>query len=309
MHLISYSTLIIIFLVFVQACNPQNSQKKDKMSGEHEHTNELVNETSPYLLQHAHNPVDWRPWNEETLKKAVDEDKLMIISIGYAACHWCHVMEHESFEDSTVAAVMNDNFIPIKVDREERPDVDNIYMNAAYMTTGRGGWPLNAIALPDGRPIFGGTYYKKDDWLKVLNYFIKEYKENRDKLEEDAVKMSQNIKNSSIINVSTDNPEYANEYFDRVLNNWIQEIDFEKGGPNRAPKFPMPTNWEFLLEWSAMNDGEKADKAKDAAIVTLDKMASGGIYDHLGGGFARYSVDDEWIVPHFEKMIRQWAIS
>ena len=154
-------------LIFAASCNAH----EDNSNMEHKFTNKLINESSPYLLQHAHNPVDWHPWDDEALSKAKDENKLLVISIGYAACHWCHVMEHESFEDTTVANLMNEFYVSIKVDREERPDVDQVYMDAAYIITGKGGWPLNIIALPDGKPVYAGTYFRKDDWLKVLNYF------------------------------------------------------------------------------------------------------------------------------------------
>jgi len=271
----------------------QDHHKKGK-------ANQLINESSPYLLQHAYNPVDWHPWGDAALSKAKTEDKLMIVSIGYAACHWCHVMEHESFEDSTVAKIMNDNFVNIKVDREERPDVDNIYMQAAYMTNGRGGWPLNAIVLPDGRPVFGGTYYRKTDWIKILNHFSTQYKDNLLKLQEDAARMEQGIKSQSNIALNLDQPEYPDSFLDNTVAGWLSQIDFNKGGPMRAPKFPMPNNWEFLLGYSHMKQNKRA---QEAALITLDKMAMGGIYDHLGGGFARYSVDAEWIVPHFEKMM------
>ena len=157
----------LLILILVISCNAQ----EDGSMNENEYTNNLINESSPYLLQHAHNPVDWYPWSDEALSKAKSENKLLVISIGYAACHWCHVMEHESFEDTIVANLMNEFYVSVKVDREERPDVDQVYMDAAYLTTGRGGWPLNIIALPDGRPVYAGTYFPKDDWLKVLNYF------------------------------------------------------------------------------------------------------------------------------------------
>jgi len=296
-----FNYLLIIILVMSVACN-NSSTVNQSMEQHHKKgkANQLINESSPYLLQHAYNPVDWHPWGDAALSKAKAEDKLMIVSIGYAACHWCHVMEHESFEDSTVAKLMNDNFVNIKVDREERPDVDNIYMQAAYMTNGRGGWPLNAIVLPDGRPVFGGTYYRKPEWIKVLNFFNTQYKDNRLKLEEDAARMEQGIKSQSNIALNLNKPEYPDTFLDNTVAGWLTQIDFKKGGPMRAPKFPMPNNWEFMLNYSYMKQNKRA---QEAALVTLDKMAMGGIYDHLGGGFARYSVDAEWIVPHFEKMM------
>jgi len=300
-NMVLFNYLLLTILFSTIACN--NSNTVNQSMGQHHKkgkANQLINQSSPYLLQHAYNPVDWNPWGDAALSKAKAEDKLMIVSIGYAACHWCHVMEHESFEDSTVAKLMNDNFVNIKVDREERPDVDNIYMQAAYMTNGRGGWPLNAIVLPDGRPVYGGTYYRKPQWIKILNFFASEYKNNRLKLEEDAARMEQGIKSQSNIKLNLDKPAYPNAFLDNTVAGWLTQIDFVKGGPKRAPKFPMPNNWEFMLSYSYMKQNKRA---QEAALITLDKMAMGGIYDHLGGGFARYSVDAEWVAPHFEKMM------
>lgn len=291
--------IVVSFGLLLSSCNSLISQDNNQVK-DHKYTNALVNETSPYLLQHAHNPVDWMPWSKEALKKANDEDKLMIISVGYSACHWCHVMEHESFEDSTVAAIMNSEYVSIKVDREERPDVDQIYMTAAYLTNGRGGWPLNAIALPDGRPVYGGTYYPKDKWLQILEYFTDQWKNNRAALEEAAGKYEEGIKNSEEISLFTGEADYIKENLDDIFNVWQPDIDFVYGGKVGAPKFPMPNNYDYLLHYA-----EKSGKvnAQDAVTTTLDQMAWGGIYDHLGGGFARYSVDAKWVVPHFEKML------
>jgi uncharacterized protein YyaL (SSP411 family) len=268
---------------------------------EHKYTNDLIHESSPYLLQHAHNPVEWHPWSDEVLQKAQFEDKLLIISIGYAACHWCHVMEHESFEDSLVAKIMNDNFICIKVDREERPDVDDVYMTACQLASGRGcGWPLNAFALPDGRPVWAGTYFPKDQWVNILNQFKKLKEEDYDKLKETADKITNGIKNFETIDMGDGTQSYTLETLEAVKDDFIAKIDFKDGGRQGAPKFPMPNNYEFLLQYSYMTGDQKA---MEAVKITLDRMAKGGIYDQLGGGFARYSTDANWIAPHFEKML------
>jgi len=261
--------------------------------------NHLINESSPYLLQHAYNPVDWYPWSDEALKKAAEEDKLLVISVGYAACHWCHVMEHESFEDSTVAAIMNEKFVSIKVDREERPDIDQIYMDACHLLTQRGGWPLNAIALPDGRPVYAGTYYPKDNWMQVLNYMAELYKADKPKMLEQAQALTDGINNLENFPVLP-KAEFTNDNLNNIFANWQDRIDYSEGGRQGAPKFPMPNNYLYLLKYHHLNQNPKV---LEAITVTLDKMAWGGIYDHLGGGFARYSVDGYWHVPHFEKML------
>jgi len=183
---VSLSALVFILILPVSSCGQIKTHDMNQPDNKHLYTNELIHESSPYLLQHAHNPVDWYPWGGEALEKARSESKMLLISIGYAACHWCHVMEHESFEDTAVARIMNENFIPVKVDREERPDVDQVYMNAAHLVSGRGGWPLNAFALPDGRPFYAGTYYPKDQWIKVLKYFIEMNENQPGTLEENA---------------------------------------------------------------------------------------------------------------------------
>jgi uncharacterized protein YyaL (SSP411 family) len=283
-------------LILTAGCNAQ----EDDSNMEHNFTNKLINETSPYLLQHANNPVDWHPWNEEALNKAKTENKLMIISIGYAACHWCHVMEHESFEDTIVAKVMNDNFVSIKIDREERPDVDQIYMDAAYLLTGRGGWPLNVIALPDGRPVYAGTYFRKEDWMKILNYFKDLYVREPQMFEEEANKITNAMRTIRIPGLNTETTIFIKNELELGYNSIIDQIDFDKGGTKGAPKFPMPNIYEFLLAYNYHTNDPDALKA---VTTTLDNVANGGIYDHLGGGFARYSTDNEWVVPHFEKML------
>lgn len=263
------------------------------------YTNALIHETSPYLLQHARNPVDWHPWNEATLAKAKKENKLLLISIGYSACHWCHVMEHESFEKKEVADLMNSIFLPIKVDREERPDVDDLYMAACQYTRGTGGWPLNAIALPDGRPIWSGTYYSKEQWMDILKQFIRIHKEEYHKLEATADHLVTGIQQAQLLS----NPQASDPITDsyhRVTEGLLSSGDYIYGGRSGAPKFPMPHNWMYLLHYVSLFPNKKAEKL---LRITLDRMADGGIYDHVGGGFARYSVDQRWLVPHFEKML------
>jgi len=279
-----------ILLLLTSACAQQPSNT----------SNALINETSPYLLQHANNPVNWHPWGEEALKKAQEEEKLVIVSIGYAACHWCHVMEHESFEDSAVAAYMNEHFVSIKVDREERPDVDQIYMNAAQLLTGRGGWPLNAVALPDGRPFFAGTYLPKDQWMQVLRKLVETYQEDSSRISTIAAQVTEGIRTIDQVEVTDTEKEYSSQTLDDLFATWEPQLDKKWGGNKGAPKFPMPVNLEYLLQYHYYSNN---DTAKEAVLTTLNRMALGGLYDHLGGGFARYSTDTQWMVPHFEKML------
>jgi uncharacterized protein YyaL (SSP411 family) len=267
---------------------------------DHPHTNALINETSPYLLQHAHNPVNWYPWGEEALQKAEEEGKLIIVSIGYSSCHWCHVMEHESFEDSVVAQLMNEHFISIKVDREERPDIDHIYMTAVQLLNQQGGWPLNCIALPDGRPIWGGTYFPKEQWMDVLQQVSAYYRDNPEKTLEYAAQLAEGIKQNSIYEVDVDPVSLDQDALHSVIQNWSRQFDQENGGNQGAPKFPMPVNLEALLHYGVQY---KDQSILDHVDLTLTKMARGGIYDQVGGGFSRYSVDPIWKVPHFEKML------
>lgn len=262
--------------------------------------NNLSTSTSPYLLQHANNPVNWYPWGPEALEKAKAENKLILISIGYSACHWCHVMEHESFEDVKVAELMNEFFVCIKVDREERPDIDQIYMAAVQLMTGRGGWPLNCFCLPDQRPIYGGTYFKKDDWKKLLLSLAQFWETKPQEAEEYAIRLTQGIKESDRVIFASDEITYTQSHLAQILKPWKMLFDFSNGGHNRAPKFPMPNNWAFLMQAAHLL---KDDALQVIVSLTLNKMAAGGIYDHLRGGFARYSVDEKWHIPHFEKML------
>ncbi len=265
-------------------------------------TNALINETSPYLLQHAHNPVEWHPWNEKVLDDASKSNKLILVSIGYAACHWCHVMERESFEDPEIAAYMNDHFVCIKVDREERPDIDKIYLSATQIMTGAGGWPLNCFALPDGRPVFGGTYFKPEQWMDVMKALVKTYKEAPDKMVTYASQVEAGIAETELIRVKKPDMNLSSAFIDRIVEDWTKKFDDEFGGLNGAPKFPMPSSWKFLLNYGIRQEGT-SNPVLEHVIFTLEKIAQGGIYDHLGGGFSRYSVDPQWQIPHFEKML------
>ncbi|SNZ01017.1 thioredoxin domain-containing protein [Flagellimonas pacifica] len=283
-----------VFLTLTHGC----TQKSNKVT--HKHTNALVHETSPYLLQHAHNPVNWEAWKPEVLERAKKEDKPLLISIGYAACHWCHVMEKECFEDEEVAQMMNENFINIKIDREERPDVDQIYMDAIQMMSGNGGWPLNIVALPDGRPFWGATYVPKDNWIKSLKQLTDLYKNDRNKIVEYATNLSNGINAINLVENKTDSGIYNLEQLDEAVTNWSQYFDNYLGGHKRAPKFMMPNNWDFLLHYATANT---KPELLEQVNTTLKRMAYGGIYDHVGGGFSRYAVDTKWHVPHFEKML------
>ncbi|HVG42218.1 MAG TPA: thioredoxin domain-containing protein, partial [Chitinophagaceae bacterium] len=278
----------------------------------HTYTNRLINETSPYLLQHAHNPVDWFPWGEEAFKKAKEEDKPIIVSIGYAACHWCHVMERESFEDPKVAALMNENFVNIKVDREERPDVDHIYMDAVQAIEGNGGWPLNVFLTPDKKPFYGGTYFpprqsfNRASWTEVLRAIAHSYKEGKDKIEEDAATLTEHLKKSNAFgSIGNATAVFDKKKPETAFTNIMKAADKEWGGFGKAPKFPQTFTIIFLLKYAHLTNN---NEALQQAILSLDKMMQGGLYDHAGGGFARYSTDTQWLAPHFEKMLYDNAL-
>lgn len=262
--------------------------------------NELHLETSPYLLQHANNPVFWKSWNSASLAEAKEKNQLIIISIGYSACHWCHVMEHESFENEAVATVMNTHFVNIKVDREERPDVDAVYMKALQIMTGHGGWPLNIVALPDGRPVWGGTYFRTNEWIDTLEQLQKMYQLAPEKMVDYAEKLHQGIEAISII--QNDGSENSNQklLLDNLVSKWKKSFDWDFGGMARAPKFMMPNNYQFLLRYAHQN---KDAELLEFVNLTITKMGYGGIFDTVDGGFSRYSVDLKWHVPHFEKML------
>jgi uncharacterized protein len=264
--------------------------------------NRLINESSPYLLQHAHNPVDWWPWNDEALQKARDEDKPILVSIGYSACHWCHVMERECFEEEGIAKIMNERFICIKVDREERPDVDQVYMDAVHMMGVQGGWPLNVFLTSDQKPFYGGTYFPPQNWQQLLVQVSNAYQQQRKQLEESADKFVDALNESELTKYKLNQPlkDFTKEALVSIYNKFAEQYDTKKGGMRRAPKFPMPSNWQFALKYYAISHDQAA---LDQVVVTLREMAHGGIYDQIGGGFARYSVDARWFAPHFEKML------
>ena len=262
--------------------------------------NELHSETSPYLLQHANNPVHWKAWNSNSLVTAKEQNQLIIISIGYSACHWCHVMEHESFENNEVAQIMNQHYINIKVDREERPDVDAVYMKAVQIMTGRGGWPLNIVALPDGRPVWGGTYFRKDEWISTLEQLQELYQSQPEKMIGYAEKLHLGIESLGISNATISSDDLNQNSIEPLIEKWIKSFDLEFGGMARAPKFMMPNNYTFLLRYGHQKQNQEV---LNFVNLTLKKMAFGGLFDTVGGGFSRYSVDMKWHVPHFEKML------
>lgn len=262
--------------------------------------NRLKDETSPYLLQHANNPVDWYPYGPEALQEAARRDCPILISIGYSACHWCHVMEHESFSNPAVAEVMNKLFVCIKVDREERPDVDQIYMNAIQLLQGQGGWPLNCFALPDGRPFWGGTYFRPHQWKELLSQLSDLYNNSRDELITQAERIHQGLGIMSVISPPLESNLIDASIIKQSYEKLSLRFDTEQGGLKGAPKFPMPAVWQFVLNYNYLF---KAPKAIRQLKLTLEKMAMGGIFDQIGGGFSRYSTDDLWKVPHFEKML------
>ena len=277
----------------------------DSSSQNHKYTNALINETSPYLLQHAHNPVQWYPWGDDALEKARKEDKPIFLSIGYSACHWCHVMERESFENEAIAAILNQHFVSIKIDREERPDLDEIYMSATVAQSGSGGWPMSVFITPDLKPFFCGTYFPPENWhgrpgfTAVLNHIISIWNDQREDVLKTAEIMTEYLSRHHVSQNTN-----AGDIDDRPLVAAVQQLqenyDAATGGWGNAPKFPASATISLLLRMYSTGAGEHL---LDMATHTLDCMALGGIYDQLGGGFHRYSVDDQWLVPHFEKML------
>ncbi|HLF49763.1 MAG TPA: thioredoxin domain-containing protein [Methylomirabilota bacterium] len=269
-----------------------------------QHTNRLARETSPYLLQHAHNPVDWYPWGPEALERARQEDKPILLSVGYSACHWCHVMERESFENEATAVLMNDLFVNVKVDREERPDVDQIYMQAVQSMTGRGGWPMTVFLTPDGVPFYGGTYFPPEDrhglpaFPRLLQGVAEAYRARRGEVVETGRQLVESMRQGERLRRSA--TLLTGDILMTAYQAMALEFDEQDGGARRAPKFPQPMNWEFILRfWKRTGNAEALQMAR----LTLTKMARGGMYDQLGGGFHRYSVDERWLVPHFERML------
>jgi len=294
-----------------------------------QHTNRLAKETSPYLLQHAHNPVDWFPWGPEALEKARSEDKPILVSIGYAACHWCHVMERESFEDVETAAFMNEHFVNIKIDREERPDLDHIYMDAVQAIAGNGGWPLNVFLTPEAKPFYGGTYfpprpiYNRSSWKEVLNGVSTTFRERRAEVEQQAESLTRHVATAGSFGTGGNTPSagtgakspvgdpgaaatiFSRETLQKIKDQLMATADKKEGGFGGAPKFPQSFSIRYLLHYYHYTGDQDA---LDQACLSLDKMILGGIYDQLGGGFARYSTDDQWLVPHFEKMLYDNAL-
>jgi uncharacterized protein len=267
--------------------------------------NRLADETSPYLLQHADNPVDWYPWGEEALGRARDENRPILLSIGYAACHWCHVMEHESFEDAATAAVMNEHFVNVKVDREERPDLDAVYMEAVVALSGHGGWPMTVFLTPAGEPFYGGTYYPPEprhglpSFRQLLDSIAEAWRDRRDDVSRAAAQLVEAVRHSAELRPSND--PLTEAVLSAAARNLAATFEPTYGGWGRAPKFPNAPTLEFLLR-------REDDAARAMVVKTLDEMAAGGMYDLLGGGFHRYSVDDRWLVPHFEKMLYDNAL-
>lgn len=262
--------------------------------------NQLQYENSPYLKQHAHNPVNWMPWSKEAIKKAKNENKLIIVSIGYSACHWCHVMERESFENEAIAQTMNAFYVSIKIDREERPDIDQIYMIAVQLMTNAGGWPLNCICLPDGRPIYGGTYFRPHDWQQVLLQIAQMWEETPEVAVDYAERLSRGIHQAERLPIAPIPEAYTATDLHDIVTPWQAQFDTTNGGYSREPKFPLPNNWLFFLRYAVL---AKNQSVLEHVHFTLHKIANGGIYDQIGGGFARYAVDGRWHVPHFEKML------
>ncbi|WP_299435530.1 thioredoxin domain-containing protein [uncultured Aquimarina sp.] len=287
---------LIFFSVLLLLC----SCKKKVAIDTHKYTNQLIEETSPYLLQHAHNPVNWKPWSTDALSEAKQLDKLVLVSVGYSSCHWCHVMEEETFTDESIAQVMNENFINIKVDREERPDVDQVYMTALQLMKGSGGWPLNVITLPDGKPIYGGTYHTKEEWNNTLQQIVKLYKQNPQKLKDYAENVTAGIQTINLIEPIKQNASLSKAVVQNSIENWRKNWDLIWGGEKTETKFIMPSNLDFLLDYALL---EEDNEILDYVENTLEKMALGGLYDHVGGGFFRYSTDRYWKVAHFEKML------
>ncbi len=277
------------------------------------HTNRLINESSPYLLQHAHNPVDWFPWGEEAFEKAAREDKPVLVSIGYAACHWCHVMEKESFEDEQTAALMNERFVNIKIDREERPDLDHIYMEAVQAISGSGGWPLNVFLTPGKKPFYGGTYFppapahNRPSWKDVLKGISDMFREKKDEIDRQAESLTDHIiaSNSFGVDATAADQPITEQELAEMFTNLIRTADTLNGGFGRAPKFPQTFSLRYLLHYYHFTGNLKA---LDQVRLSADRMIDGGINDQLGGGFARYATDEQWLVPHFEKMLYDNAL-
>ncbi|NJM26663.1 MAG: thioredoxin domain-containing protein, partial [Bacteroidia bacterium] len=266
-----------------------------------ENANRLIHATSPYLLQHAHNPVDWHEWGTEALDKAKAEDKPILVSIGYSSCHWCHVMERACFENHDLADLMNEFFVCIKIDREERPDLDQLYMEAVQAMGVNGGWPLNVFLTPDQRPFYGGTYFQPQAWAQVLRGLHEAYRNRRSDVNASAASLAEALAASDIDRfVQRANPMALRDEAQAVYEKLSAGFDAAWGGMDKAPKFVMPSVWMLIMRYHYLT---RDTHARDHLLFTLRKMAMGGIYDQVGGGFARYAVDREWFAPHFEKML------
>jgi uncharacterized protein YyaL (SSP411 family) len=309
-----WRSLAAVIFVCVELLSSFAADPKSSVEKEPEYTNHLINEKSPYLLQHAHNPVDWYPWGEEAFAKAIKENKPIFLSVGYSTCHWCHVMERESYSDPEIAGIMNANFVGVKVDREERPDIDSIYMTFVQATTGNGGWPMNVWLTPDlKKPFVGGTYLPATDrngqpvFKKMLLQVADAWEKRRDEIVASSKEITtqlQKFVNSS----NSSGQKVSREILQKAYNELAQSFDSEYGGFGKAPKFPRPVVLNFLLHiYAASPDSSDGKHALEMTIFSLRKMAAGGIHDHLGGGFHRYSVDTAWHVPHFEKMLYDQA--
>jgi uncharacterized protein YyaL (SSP411 family) len=305
---ISLASVAVVGLVVIGVFAVHGEKEMSTATATHEHTNRLIDETSPYLLQHAHNPVDWHPWGAEAFERAKKQGKPVFLSIGYSTCHWCHVMEHESFENEDIAKIMNEHFVSIKVDREHRPDVDQIYMNAVVMMTGSGGWPLSVFLTPEGKPFFGGTYFPPKDMYgrpsfgRILLSVADAWKNKRQDLVNSAGKLTGFLESPG---VTTGKAKLSPEILTKAFDSFRDTFDAVNGGFGAAPKFPQPANLSILLRYWHRTANAQALRMVEE---TLDAMAGGGIYDHLGGGFHRYATDARWLVPHFEKMLYDQAL-
>ena len=296
LNLLIVSNLLLLFF----SCSDGPKQAENNEEETYLYTNKLINETSPYLLDHAHNPVDWQPWSEEAFEEAKTNDKLVIISIGYSSCHWCHVMEEETFENEEVASIMNEKFVNIKVDREERPDIDEVYMTAINLIKGNGGWPLNVIALPDGKPIYTGTYHTTKQWNEVLTKVSKSYKEDPKRAQEYANMIAEGIQQSNIITLDEEPGDLEGKLLNKYVDTWSENWDLQWGGDKGQQKFMLPSSYSFLLDYALIqNDGKVMEHLRNS----INNIARRGVYDHVGGGFFRYSTDSEWAIPHYEKML------
>ncbi|WP_442845144.1 thioredoxin domain-containing protein [Leeuwenhoekiella sp. H156] len=293
---ILYNSLFILSICFcLTGCKKDSKEQK-----EYAHTNALINETSPYLLKHAHNPVDWNAWSDTLFDYARKEKKLVLLSIGYASCHWCTVMEEETFSNDSVAAFMNTHFINVKVDREERPDVDHVYMTALQLMRGSGGWPLNMILLPDGNPVYGGTYHTREEWMTSIKLVDSLYKKDPERAQEYASEVTRRIQELNTATNSASVKTIDNETTTSWVKNWQKDWDLKQGGFGNGQKFMLPSGLSYLLDFAYLNQDAETLKFTE---LTLNKIALGGVYDHLEGGFYRYSTDAEWKVPHYEKML------